>query len=251
MAGTLLVPTHQPLTNPLDALLLARVRRWVEVVFRQRSKCGQLDKDGRPWTRLPASDLARQLEEQEGLTVAPRRIQRSLARLAEGGYLARQQRGVWRRDFWYSFPDTEWELQQHRPTAVSNVTLASERSCRNDASVVTGEVLSIPSSNQNSSKTERTAATSSLDGKERCAPQQGARARRNGPNPRQRGIGALQDLPRTVQRAVARGFASKDQPQTAQPPTPQTETWVQGQFRYERLPNGVVVKDGLATAPLR
>ena len=243
--------THQPLTNPLDALLLARVRRWVEVVFRQRSKCGQLDKDGRPWTRLPASDLARQLEEQEGLTVAPRRIQRSLARLAEGGYLARQQRGVWRRDFWYSFPDAEWELQQHRPTAVSNVTLASERSCRNEASVVTGVVLGISSSHQTSSKTERTAATSSLDGKERCAPQQGGSARSNGATPRRRGIGALQDLPRTVQRAVARGFAAKGEPATTETPTPQVETWVQGQFRYERLPNGIVVKDGLATAPLR
>ncbi len=223
----------------------------MEVVFRQKTKCGQLDRDGRPWTRLPAKDLAHQLEEQEGLTVTPRRIQRSLARLEEGGHLARQQRGIWRRDFWYSFPDTEWELQQHRPTAVANVTLASNRSRRNEASEVTGQYLDIPSPNQNSSRTERTAATSSPDGKGASVPLQGGSARSKGQPPRRKGMGALQDLPRTVQRAVARGFAAKDQPPTNQTPLTETERWVQGQFRYERLPNGIVVKDGLATAPLR
>jgi hypothetical protein len=65
-----------------------------------------------------AKDHTAQLLEQENLVVEVRRIQLSFARLTKAGYFARQQRGIWRRDYWYSFPDTEWELQQHRPTAV-------------------------------------------------------------------------------------------------------------------------------------
>jgi len=251
------VATPQPLTNLLDALLLARVRRWVEVVFRQKSKCGQLDRDGRPWTRLPASDLARQLEEQEGVVVSVRRIQRSLARLVEAGYLDRQQRGVWRRDFWYSFAGAEWDLQQHRPTAAVNVTLASDPSRRNHASEVTDENLGIPSKNQKLLKTERTTA-SRVDGKNGCAGRQGAWKGQNDQRPQQPSASALQrragiaeGLKRAVQRASALGFGAKS---GAPVPTQQAqhgETWVVDGVRYEQLANGLVVKDPLTTAPLR
>ena len=245
--GDFAVPSNQPLTNPLDALLLKRVRCWIEVVFRQKTRCGQLDADGRPWSRIPASDLARQLEEQDGLEVSVRRIQWSLARLADAGYLERQQRGIWRRDFWYSFADAEWELQQHRPTAVAQkVTHATDTSHRNHASHATVENLGISSSNQNLLKTERKVAPR-LD-QERAV--SGARGTHKGQQPTSRDPGRgnpLETLQRVVQRATARGFGSS---QTVSEP-PQPETWVDGDYRYERLPSGHVVKDLLLTAPLR
>lgn len=241
------MPTHQPLTNPLDALLLGRVRRWVEVVFRQRTKCGQLDPDGRPWTRCPAKDLARQLEEQEGLVVSERRIQRSLARLEEEGHFARQQRGIWRRDFWYSFSDSEWQLQQHRPTAVqSKATLASEPSDGTQASPATVQNLGIPSKNQNLFKRERRVAPR-LDQESAVSD---ARGNHKGHEPSSRAQGRanpLETLQRVVQRAAARGFGSHHQPEA---PT-EAESWVDGAYRYTRLPSGHVVKDSLLTAPVR
>ena len=54
----------------------------------------------------------------------------------------------------------------------------------------------------------------------------------------------LQGLAGVVQRATARGFGA-----AAKQPEP--ETWVEGDYRYTRLASGVVVKDSLATAPLR
>jgi hypothetical protein len=267
--GDFLVSTPQALTNPLDALLLGRVRRWVAVVFRQKSKCGQLDRDGRPWTRLPAKDLARQLEEQEGLEVSVRRIQRSLVRLEEAGYLARQQRGIWRRDFWYSFPDAEWELQQHRPVAVAavakghgptpprTVTLAKDPSRRHEASAVTALNLDIPSNNQNLSRTERKTA-SQFDGESACADRKGASGDLRTQPHRQMPTGTLQGrlsalgtLKQVVQRATARGFGGNNQPNDPQVTTPNQETWVEGEYRFTRLESGHVVADPLATAPLR
>jgi len=250
------VSTDLPLTNLLDALLLKRVRRWVEVVFQQRTKCGQLDRDGRPWSRCPAKDLAAQLLEQENLVVEERRIQRSLARLAKAGYFARQQRGVWRRDYWYSFPDTEWELQQHRPLAVqTKVTVASEPSDGSQASPVTVQNLGICSNNQNLSKTERTRATSSLDGAGHCVTPQGASGGKRAPLSRKGGkdaaqgrLGGVDELQRAVQRANARGFAVSKQPSA---PKPQAETWVEGGYRWERTADGRTLKDPLATAFLR
>lgn len=249
MVGDFVVSSNLSTTNPLDAMLLKRVRRWVEVVFRQRTKCGQLDRDGRPWTRCPAKDLARQLEEQEGLVVSERRIQRSLARLEEEGHFARQQRGIWRRDYWYSFPDAEWELQQHRPTAVqSKATVASEPSDGSQASPVTVLNLDICSKNQNLSKTERTRATSSLDGNGVCADPQRRSGGKQAHSPLAAGKDRLQGLQRVVQRATARGFAVSKQPSA---PTTQAETWVEGGFRFSWSESGHLVKDPLETAPLR
>ncbi len=263
------MPASLSLTNPLDAMLLGRVRRWVEVVFRQRTKCGQLDSDGRPWTRCPAKDLARQLEEQEGLVVSERRIQRSLARLEEQGHFARQQRGIWRRDFWYSFPDSEWELQKHRPVAVAavakghgstpprTVTLASEPSDASQASPVTVLNLDIPSKNQNLSRAERKTA-SQFDGKSACADRKGASGDlRTQPHPQvptgtlQGRLSALGTLKQVVQRATARGFGGNNQSKDPEATAPNRETWVEGEYRFTRLESGHVVVDPLATAPLR
>jgi len=240
------VSTQQPLTNLLDAVLLPRVLRWVAVVFRQNKPCGQLDADGRPWSRIPAKDLAAQLEREDGVEVSVRRIQRSLERLAEAGYLARRQRSKWwgQRDYWYSWTDEEWALQQHRPTAVarsSSVTLQSKTQRRSEASVPPLQNLGSPSKNQHSSKTERKVA-SRLDGENACADPQRRSNGKQAPSPLPASKNPLQGLQRVVQRATARGFGACE---------PEPKTWVEGERRYTRLPSGHVVWDSLITAPVR
>ena len=263
MAGHFLVPTHQPLTNPLDALLLPRVLRWVAVVFRQKSKCGHLDSaDGRPWTRLPAKDLAAQLEREEGLEVSVRRIQRSLERLTELGYLARCQRTKWwgQRDWWYSWADEEWELQQLRPTAVarsSSVTVQGARNRRSEASAPSGQVLSTPLPNQTSLKAKWKTA-SRFDEGGPCVPPQGVSGRETGQRPEQvskgtlqRHLGVAERLNRTVQRAEARGFAAGSRPESTLGASTEGKRWVQDGFVFVERPNGVVTKDPVTTAPIR
>lgn len=257
MAGHFLVPVSASLTNPLDALILPRVLRWIAVVFRQKSKCGHLDAaDGRPWTRLPAKDLAAQLEREKGLTVSVRRIQRSLERLVEEGHLARCQRTKWwgQRDFWYSWTDEEWALQQHRPTAVARSSSASSQSARHrrsEASVVTGENLSIPLLTQTTSKTEQTSATSSLHGNGACVRLQGASANSKGQSPRSRLVRAMEGIQAVSARAQARGFAGTKQPKGALPLAEERSRWTEGNFVFEIDRFGRVTKDPISTAPLR
>lgn len=251
------MPASLSLTNPLDALLLPRVLRWVAVVFRQKSKCGHLDAaDGRPWSRIPAKDLAAQLEREEGLTVTVRRIQRSLERLVEEGHLARCQRTKWwgQRDFWYSWSDEEWALQQHRPTAVArsfSATVQRETKCPSEASEVTGQYLGIPLNTQTTLKAEQSVATSSLYGNGASVPPQVPSAGSNGQTPRSRGNRTLQTLQRTVQRAEARGFAPRNHSNGTVSGATEVKRWVQDGFVFAERPNGVVTKDPLATAPLR
>ena len=249
LVGDFVVSSNLSTTNPLDALLLPRVLRWVAVVFRQRTKCGHLDKDGRPWTRLPARDLAAQLDREEGLQVGVRRVQRSLERLVESGHLCRQQRTKWwgQRDYWYSWTDTEWALQQHRPTALargaqgtaSKVSSEGERKQHSEATVPSVQVLSAPLLTQHSLEGDPSRPTSSGN--------RASSAKGTGQPRRGRGLQALQGLQRVAQRAAARGFGGSKTPELA----PQADTWVEGTWRFTRLPSGHVVKDDLATAPLR
>ena len=228
-------------------MLLGRVRRWVEVVFRQSTKCGQLDRDGRPWTRCPAKDLARQIEEQENLVISERRIQRSLARLAEQGHFARQQRGIWRRDYWYSFANAEWDLQQHRPTALnSKVTVASDSSDGSQASPVTVINLVNQSNNQYLYKKGQQVA-SRVNQKGGASNTRGTHKAQQPPSTARGLEPPLETLQRVVQRATARGFGSHQQPEAP----PQAETWVDGSYRYTRLASGYLIKDSLITAPVR
>lgn len=259
--GDSLVSTPQPLTNPLDALLLPRVLWWVAVVFRQRTKCGHLDKDGRPWTRLPAKDLVKQLEEGDSLSVSTRTVQRSLERLVESGHLCRKQRTKWwgQRDYWYTWTDTEWALQQHRPTALargaqgtaSKVSSEGERKQHSEATVPSVQVLSAPLLTQHSLEGDPSRPTSSGNraGSARAtqATLQGQRSESTRQPRRGRGLQALQGLQGVAQRAAARGFGGSKTPELA----PQADTWVEGTWRFTRLPSGHVVKDDLATAPLR
>lgn len=244
-----------PLTNPLDALLLPRVLRWVTVVFRQKSRCGHLDADGRPWTRLPAKDLVAQLEREEGLEVTVRRVQRSLERLAEAGYLTRTQRTKWwgQRDWWYSWTDGEWELQRCRPTALarsaSSVSSQGGRNQRSEASAVTVQVLPSPLNNQTSLEEGPVEpGPTALDGAAACRGPRADSKGQGGQTPANRLAGSLQGLQRTVQRATARGFGRQ---QPVAEAAGEAESWTQGEFRFTRLASGLVVKDSLLTAPVR
>ena len=187
-----------------------------------------------------------------------RRVQRSLVRLAEAGYLVRTQRTKWwgQRDWWYSWSDAEWELQRCRPTAVgrrvpSAVTVQADAKRRSEASVATVQVLSTRTLNNQTSKDEPTAEQSGAshqNEKSVCAglqgaPRQpsGASAGQQGRNRSQRALGALSDV---LNRAAKRGG------HPSAPPLPE-EQWVQGGFVFTRLASGHVVKDQVATAPLR
>ena len=191
------------------------------------------------------------MEREAGVTVSVRRIQRSLERLVETGCIARQQRTKWwgQRDYWYSWVDAEWELQQHRPTAFarsSSVTAQTVCNRRSEASVPTVHILESPLNNQTSLNSEREVA-SQLGGK---SAESGTRGTYKGQEPtsRARGSGnALDTLQRVVQRAEAKGFGAC---QDAEAPV-QTEMWVDGDYRYTRLGSGHVVKDSLLTAPVR
>jgi hypothetical protein len=180
--------------------------------------------------------------------VSVRRIQRSLERLVEAGYLARRQRTKWfgQRDYWYSWTDEEWVLQQHRPTAVARSSAATpqrETQRRSEASAAPLHNLRLPSTNQHSSRAERKVAPQ-LDGKGAVSVARGS-CKGQQPTSRAPGRGnALETLRRTVQRAAARGFGASHEPVS---PT----TWVEGGYRWERKENGSLVKDPLATAPLR
>jgi hypothetical protein len=184
--------------------------------------------------------------------VSVRRIQRSLERLVEAGYLARRQRTKWfgQRDYWYSWTDEEWVLQQHRPTAVARSSAATpqrETQRRSEASAAPLHNLRLPSKNQHSSRAERKVAPQ-LDGKGAVSV---ARGSHKGQQPTSRAPGrgnALETLRRTVQRAAARGFG-RQQPVAEAAGEP--ETWTQGEFRFTRLTSGHVVKDSLLTAPVR
>ena len=256
------MPASEPLTNPLDALVLPRVLRWVAVVFRQRTKCGHLDRsDGRPWTRLPAKDLAAQLEREEGLEVSVRRVQRSLERLVEDGHLARCQRTKWwgQRDYWYSWSDAEWELQQHRPTALfrggsASVTPQSGSNRRPEASAASVQVLSTPLHSQTTEKTERETA-SRFDEESPCVPLQGAGKGGGGPVPAkaskptsQRRLGAAEALNQVVRRAAALGFGASKPVGTE---GAEGKRWVEDGFVYTLHPSGHLLKDSVATAPIR
>jgi len=94
--------------TPLESLCFAQVKFWVEVVERNQGRSGRLV-DGRPFTRLPASELVSTLEERfPFLSVTVRQVRLALNRLVELKLLVREQfwqRERWRSDYWYSQGD--------------------------------------------------------------------------------------------------------------------------------------------------
>ena len=100
--------TVPPCLSPLESLCFEQVSFWVGVVARNRGSSGRLA-SGRPWTRLPAKDLAANLEERlPFLSVTVRQVRKALGRLVELGLVVREQfwqseRG--RSDYWYSLAE--------------------------------------------------------------------------------------------------------------------------------------------------
>ena len=110
---------RQPL-SALASLCLGVVRGWINVA--RSGKGGHREDDGTPWTRLPAEQLRKQLEDEYNVSVHTRTIQRALKELATTGHLRRQQRLKHRynRDYWYSVPRAEEQLRMHLPRTVAS-----------------------------------------------------------------------------------------------------------------------------------
>ena len=119
--------------SALASLCLGVVRGWINVA--RSGKGGHREDDGTPWTRLPAKELRKQLEDEYNVSVHTRTIQRALKELATTGHLRRQQRWKHRynRDYWYSVPRAEEQLRMHLPRTVA----ARYRSQRQERSIPT------------------------------------------------------------------------------------------------------------------
>ena len=104
--------------TPLESLCFEQVSFWVGVVQRNQGRSGRLV-EGRPYTRLPASELVSNLEERlPFLAITVRQVRSALNRLVQLGLLVREQfwqRERWRSDYWYSLPLTEAEAASQGP----------------------------------------------------------------------------------------------------------------------------------------
>ena len=86
----------------------------------RRGKGGEL-RNGVPYTRLKASEVREQLEQEEGVEVSTKTIQRALTQLVEAGHLSRRQlyKHRYNRTYWYAPSEQQQQAQQHRPTVVA------------------------------------------------------------------------------------------------------------------------------------
>ena len=131
---------------PLASRCLGVVWGWINVA--SRGKGGQIDKSGTAWTRLPANQLRDQLAREFMVEVSTRSIHRALKELEETKLLRREQRWKqrYRRDYWYSIPAHEEELQSYSPRSVT-ARYKSERSrsnTQNEPTSASGHVLQTP-----------------------------------------------------------------------------------------------------------
>ena len=97
------------LNNPLSSLCLTIICRWISVV--RRGKGGQIDKNGIPWTRLPAWEITDQLDREFYLAVSIRRVQRALKELEDAKLIRRARLTDTKyrqcREYWYTLPTEE------------------------------------------------------------------------------------------------------------------------------------------------
>tara|TARA_R100000008_G_C3581475_1_gene168840 strand:+ start:1356 stop:2030 length:675 start_codon:yes stop_codon:yes gene_type:complete len=139
---------QNPLT-PLASLCLGVVRGWINVAA--RGKGGQIDQKGTAWTRLPADQLREQLEREFMVEVSTRSIHRALTELTEANQLRREQRWKhrYKRDYWYSLPAYEEELNAHRPRTISSTYQSQQTRSKVHYEVTAGSVqdLSTPTLN--------------------------------------------------------------------------------------------------------
>ena len=139
-----------PLT-PLASLCLGVVRGWINVARRKQG--GIIDEEGNAWTRLPAEQLRDQLETEFMVEVSTRSVQRALKELSDGRHIRREQRWKHRynRDYWYSIPQHEVELNQHRPRVIqgnyNHQSVRRRPRSHSETTRATGHVLSTPTTN--------------------------------------------------------------------------------------------------------
>ena len=84
-----MAPVSKPGLSPVAALCLRVVKGWLGVV--SRGKGGEL-RNGVPYTRLKAAEVQQQLEEEQGVAVSSKTVQRALTELVVGGHLSRRLR---------------------------------------------------------------------------------------------------------------------------------------------------------------
>ena len=132
--------------TPLASLCLGVVRGWIRVA--EKGKGGQRDEQGTAWTRLPADQLRDQLEREFMVETSTRSIHRALKELTEANLLRRQQRWKhrYRRDYWYSIPSYEEELQSYLPRSIDAKHKAERNRSKeqNEVTPVSGQVLPTP-----------------------------------------------------------------------------------------------------------
>ena len=153
--------------SALASLCLGVVRGWINVA--RSGKGGHREDDGTPWTRLPAKELRKQLEDEYNVSVHTRTIQRALRELATTGHLRRQQRWKhrYRRDYWYSVPRAEEQLRMHLPRSVAS-RYKSERQERSIPTETTVRRSGLPThvSNTHFSKQPRRKTTTDDGGRD-------------------------------------------------------------------------------------
>ena len=132
----------KPGLSPVAALCLRVVKGWLGVV--SRGKGGEL-RNGVPYTRLKASEVQQQLEEEQGVAVSSKTVQRALTELVAGGHLTRRQlyKHRYNRTYWYAPGEQEQQAQQHRPTVVAKQHQAKASLRPNQKAVVERSPVSL------------------------------------------------------------------------------------------------------------
>lgn len=87
--------------DPTEALALQCLRYWWSVV--KRGKGGEIDDQGRTWTRVSGTEAARWIDENYHADLNPRRILRAFDRLVEKGFAVRERRWKERYNQAYSY----------------------------------------------------------------------------------------------------------------------------------------------------
>lgn len=100
-------PTNLPPMTPVEALALSCIKYWIKVVEHKNGSCGEIDSDGRPWTRVSATECAEWIEQFYECPVSPRQCQNALRKLGRTGRITREQRNLhrWSQAYSYSLPD--------------------------------------------------------------------------------------------------------------------------------------------------
>lgn len=87
--------------DPVEALCLQCLRYWWAVVKMKNGSCGELDSNGRPWTRVSGSEAVDWIEQHYESRLAQRQVLRAFGRLESKGFVARERR--WKHSYNQSY----------------------------------------------------------------------------------------------------------------------------------------------------